>query len=426
VALIAAGEWRQRLRSARGLMTGRWGAGTVTLVLARLRRAAHANPTRADAVLAAPFVLLALAQVLVIAPIGARIPGAIVALGSTVPVAYRRRNPVAAAVVGTAVWVIPTDGYVWVGYIAAFVLFYSLGAYADDTRAFVGATVFGLAATLIGSAVNDAAFGEYFGGISAVVAPAIAGRVVRRLRTLTAELERERERSARAAVVDERARIAREMHDVVAHSLSVIAIQADAAEAALEKDPTLAAAPLATIRASAREALTEMRRLLGVLRRDDDDEHENREPQPGLHQLGALVDRTRAAGHQVELTIHGEPRTLPAGLDLSAYRILQEALTNVHKHAPRAPATVRLDWRGDALALAVRDEGGAAIGGGGGAAIGGGGGAARNGGGGGAASAANGGHGLIGMRERARLHGGNLHAGPRPDGGYEVRAELPL
>jgi signal transduction histidine kinase len=285
-------------------------------MIGRVRTALAAHPRRVDAFVSAAFALLSLLQVLGLLPIGPRLVGAAVALGSTVPIAFRRSRPVAAALAGTAVWLIPTDGYVWLGYVSAFVLFYSLAAYTPDGRTVAAVTAFGIAATIAAAVVQEEVLGEYFGAISAVVGPALAGRVVRRLRTLTAELEHERERSARAAVSDERARIARELHDVVAHGLSVIAIQADAAEAALDRDPELARRPLATIRASTREALAEMRQLLGVLRRADDDDR--LAPQPGLSQLPALVERARAAGVTVDLEIRGEPRPLSPSLDLSA------------------------------------------------------------------------------------------------------------
>jgi signal transduction histidine kinase len=368
----------------------------------RLAHTRHSQ--RVDVVVAVCLAALSLVQVLVLLPIASPAVGVVVALGSTIPVAFRRSHPIGAALVGTVVWLIPTDGYVWVGYVTAFLLFYSLGAHGRDPRRVAAVVGFGVAVSIVGSVIQGAVIGEYFGAISAVAGPALAGRVVRRLRTLTAELERERERSARAAVGEERARIARELHDVVAHGLSVIAIQADAAEATLDRDPALARRPLITIRASAREALTEMRQLLGVLRTAEEDGDGALAPQPGLDQLPALVEGARAAGHPIDLSVHGRPRPLPASLDLSAYRILQEALTNVRKHAPRAPATVTLDWGDAALALAVRDHGAGP--------------APR--------SDDNGGHGLLGMRERVRMHGGELRTGAAPDGGFAVEAVLPL
>jgi signal transduction histidine kinase len=213
-------------------------------------------------------------------------------------------------------------------------------------------------------------------------------------------VRRERERAHQIAVAEERARIARELHDVVAHGVSVIAVQADAAEAALEHDPDRAGAPLRTIRGSAHDALGEMRRMLGVLRAGD--EGSDHSPQPGLAQLPALVEHAQAAGLPVTLEIEGSPRAVPASLDLTAYRIVQEALTNVRKHAPGAPTTVRVGWEAASLRLAVRDQGPGANG------------------------ADPAGHGLVGMQERVRIHGGRLRTGSAVGGGFEVVAELPL
>ena len=214
---------------------------------------------------------------------------------------------------------------------------------ADDRRV-IAVCAFALVTGAIGTTQSHPVLYEYVTTVFIVVGPTLVGRLARRqreqaerLRDLTDHLERERERTAHLAVDEERARIARELHDVVAHGLSVIAIQSDAAEAALDKDPALARAPLHAIRASAGEALGDMRRLLGVLREDQDGNELT--PQPGLAQLGALIERARGAGVKVEVE-EGEPRELPASLDLSAYRILQEALTNVRKHARGAPAAV--------------------------------------------------------------------------------------
>jgi signal transduction histidine kinase len=284
-----------------------------------------------------------------------------------------------------------------------------VAAHVADRRRVAATVAFGLVAGIVGTAEQGGAFGELFGGLSIVVAPAFVGLVVRhtrdqarRLRELTWHLERERERSALAAVAEERTRIAREMHDVVAHGLSVVAIQADAAEAALARDPERAREPLRTIRSATAEALGEMRRLLGVLRAEG--EPAELVPQPGLAQLPALLERARAAGVPAELEVVGTPRALPGGLDLSAYRIVQEALTNVGRHAPGAPAQVRLVWDPAALHVEVRDPGSGKP-----------------------AAAPNGsGHGLVGLRERARLHGGSFAAGPAPGGGFAVTAVLPV
>jgi signal transduction histidine kinase len=355
---------------------------------------------RNDLILALSLAALSVAQVL-IWPIAWRPLGVAIALVSTLPIAWRVSHPAAAAVIGTVPWVVPTDGYVVVGFVAAFVLFYSLGAHVADLRRVAAITAWAVAVSVLGSWFNHEVAGEYMGAVTAVVLPTVAGRVVRRQRELTAELAHERERTAQLAVAEERARIARELHDVVAHGLSVIAIQADGAEAALDRDPELARRPLAAIRQSAEESLAEMRRLLGVLR--EDDAGADLAPQPGLAQLPALVERARAAGLPVTLEVEGAPRALPASLDLSAFRIVQEALTNVSKHATGAAADVRVSWGAEALALRVLDTGT------------------------GRGVRVNlEGHGLVGMRERVKLHGGSLRTGARPDGGFEVSAELPI
>jgi signal transduction histidine kinase len=355
------------------------------------------RPPRNDVLLALALAIPSLAQVLLV-PIAPRAVGVLVALGSTLPIAWRRAHPAGAAVAGTLIWLVPTDGYVYLGYVAAFILFYSLAAHEPDTRRVIAVTAFGLVVTVVTTAMRSEVVGELFGALSAVAAPAIAGRVVRRLRELNSLLRHERALAERAAVVEERSRIARELHDVVAHGISVIAIQADAAEAALDRDPELARAPLATIRRSAKSSLEEMRHLLGVLREGDDGGE--LAPQPGLGELDALIAHARAAGVDVSVEIDGEPRELAPGLDLSAYRIVQEALTNVRRHARGAPARVRVSWADDALGIEVRDSGpGGHVNGSG--------------------------HGIVGMRERARMHGGELRAGPSPDG-FAVEARLPL
>jgi signal transduction histidine kinase len=247
------------------------------------------------------------------------------------------------------------------------------------------------------------------GYVLAFVLAVVAVQLYRRVReqarerlALLAALERERERGAELAVLEERAKIARELHDVVAHGLSVIALQAGGAETALPDEPERARTPLRAIRREAEEALAEMRRALGLLRPGD--AAPEMAPQPGLAQLPALVERARAAGMPVTLHVDGHPRPVDPGLELSAYRIVQEALANVHKHAGGAPASVRVAWSGHALVLRVRDTGMRTPG---------------------RAEDADG-HGLIGMRERVRAHGGEFSAGRVPGGGFEVTAELPL
>ena len=364
-------------------------------------------PRRDDAIIAASLALASLVQVLV-APIAPRPVGVLIALATTLPVAWRRVHPAGAALVASTPWVLETDGFIVLGYVVAFLLFYALGAWEADTRRVIGVCAYAVVLGAIGVTQSHPVVYEYVSTLFIVVGPTLVGRIVRRLqdqaerlRELTRHLEVERERSAHTAVADERARIARELHDVVAHGVSVIAIQADAAEAALDRDPDLARAPLHAIRSSAAEALADMRRLLGVLREDQDgNEHA---PQPGLAQLEPLIERAKGAGVDITLTQTGAPRELPASLDLSAYRILQEALTNVRKHARGAPAAVSLEWQPRVLELRVRDQGPGANG-----------------------TAPGEGHGLVGMRERVKVHGGELRTGSAGHGGFEVHATLPL
>src|SRR3954452_9381071 len=339
----------RNVRSALGLMTPTDGLSTVT----RMRR-----PPRDDTLLAAALLVASLVQVLWLLPIAAPIVGAVIAVVSTTPVAWRRSYPVAAAAVGSIPFFIPADGFLLVGYVAVFFLYYSLTAHARDLGVAAVVVAFGLAGTVAGGLEQSVGPGEWAGGILAVLAPAGVGLLVRaqraraqRLEKLALHLESERERRERAAVADERARIARELHDIVSHAVSVISVQSDAAQAALEHDPSRAEAPLGTIRASAREALTDMRRLLGVLREQNG--AAELEPLPSLAQIEVLVARFPTAW----LHVDGSLADLPPSLDLGAYRIVQEALTNTAKHAPGATVDVRLRRTADALEIEVSDEG---------------------------------------------------------------------
>ncbi len=224
----------------------------------------------------------------------------------------------------------------------------------------------------------------------------------RELAERTVQLEQEREEKARRAVFDERVRIARELHDVVAHHVSVMGVQAGAARLVMDRDPSKATEALGSIESSSRQAVVELHRLLGFLRQEGD--ADDLAPQPGLGQLEGLVAQMAEAELAVQLRVDGEPRPLPPTVELSAYRIVQEALTNTLKHAGASKAEVSLHYRPAAVELEIVDDGREAP----------------------SAAAATGGHGLIGMRERANLHGGRLSAGPRPEGGFAVRATLPV
>ncbi|MFH9766078.1 sensor histidine kinase [Streptomyces microflavus] len=225
-----------------------------------------------------------------------------------------------------------------------------------------------------------------------------------------ARLEREREAQSKVAVAAERARIARELHDVVAHNVSVMVVQADGAAYVMDAAPDQARQALETISSTGRQALAEMRRLLGVLRTGDTRESGEYVPQPDVEQIENLVDQVRRTGLAVDFKVEGTARPLPSGVELTAYRIVQEALTNTRKHGgPDAGASVRLVYFDDGLGLLVEDDGRGAAhelyedGGADGA-----------------------GHGMIGMRERVGMVGGTLDAGPRPGGGFRISALLPL
>jgi signal transduction histidine kinase len=229
------------------------------------------------------------------------------------------------------------------------------------------------------------------------------GHLARRAAELTRRLRAEQAERARRAVAEERGRIARELHDVVAHHMSVISVQAGLARFVFDSDPAKARGALGTIADTSGEALEELRRMLQVLR-EEDPEAPERAPMPTLARLGELLDRVRAGGLPVDLAVEGTARPLPPGVELCAYRVVQEALTNALKHAGPARARVELRYGAHELTVRVTDDGEGAD-------------PAR--------VPAGGGHGLIGMRERAKLYGGTITVGPRSEGGYQVRLTLP-
>jgi signal transduction histidine kinase len=259
---------------------------------------------------------------------------------------------------------------------------------------FVGITNFAAAA----------AAGHFENGVPFAIIVAAAMLLVRRVvgdRERRAQLaERERDVAAREAVVEERARIARELHDAVAHHVSVMVVQAGAERRTLDSSNAGTREVLETIERTGRSALTEMRRLLGMLRDETDDPLH---PQPGLGDVPTLVTQLRDAGLAVRLEMVGERRELPVGIELSGYRIVQEALTNALKHAGDAHATVYVRYGSDSLELEITDDGGC-----------------------GHDSSLPGGHGLVGMRERVALYGGRFRASPNPAGGFTVHALLPI
>ena len=333
----------------------------------------------------------------------------------TLPLAVRRRKPAttllaaAGALVVAALLVSHSQGIPVEVFLALLLAFYSVGAHCDDRRsALVGAAaVTAIAAADLARPGTFSASGTRPGAWLAFAIAWLVGRDLRRrrqrvvdLEDRAAQLEREREEQAQLAVAEERGRIARELHDVIAHGVSVIVVQAQAGPH-LMHDPQRLRGVFNAIESSGRDALVELRRLLGILRSGD--EQLAIGPQPGLGSLRSLIEQMRRSGLPVELRIEGEPVHLPAGIDLSAYRIVQEALTNVVKHAGDAAAEVAIRYDAHVLELDIIDNGS------------------------GRAISLNGsGHGLIGMRERVALYGGSLEAGTRDGGGYAVRARLPF
>jgi signal transduction histidine kinase len=291
--------------------------------------------------------------------------------------------------------------------IVLFFVSWSIGAYEPRPRAVLGLTLL-VCGTWVAMGIDVLRGTDHYAGtdvpwIGALVAtPGILGIAfgarTRRLQAAEARAQR-LELEQREAVVAERSRIARELHDVIAHSVSVMTVQAGAAEEMLKHDPERALEPMRAVQETGRQALVEMKRLVGMLREDDDEI--GLAPQPGLADLDRLVKHVREAGLPVEVRIEGEPRTLPLGVDLSAYRVVQEALTNALKHAGHATATVTVRYGADDVTIEVADDG-----------------AGR--------SKKGGGHGLIGMRERIGVFGGSFAAGPRESGGFAVSARLPL
>jgi signal transduction histidine kinase len=356
---------------------------------------------------------VALATVLAVAFLGAILTGEVtegprtvtlpVGLLTAAAVLVRSRIPlVAVAVLGAAnlaqTFTTEASPGTLMALVAIVVVSYSCGARLDEGRAAVG-----VAAMLLASYVMEwHDRGSDYAFLTVQIGGAwLLGRAARHLRARATYAEQHQRDLALLAVAEERSRIARELHDVVAHSLGVIAVQADAAEAALARDPSLAAAPLRAIRSSARDALDDMRQLLHVLRTA---EAPDRSPAKGLADLSQLLDGVRETGLPVEARVSvGE---VPPGTGLAAYRIVQEALTNVRKHAGAVPTTVDVAHRGEALEIAVRNAP--------------------------AAPASpdpeqpSSGHGLIGARERVLATGGRFHAAPTDDGGFELLATLPI
>jgi len=341
--------------------------------------------------------------------------GLLLLLLQVVPLLWRRRYPslvllLVAVAFGAKVLLGFNPGIAGLGLLVAM---YSVAAYEVGARRLVSLVIAGVGFVagfvVFGVTGNPRSFAITVPSLFFVAAWLIGDYLrtrrayVAQLEERAARLERERDQDRRLAADEERTRIARELHDVVAHDVSVIAIQAGAARAVQLSRPDAAAKALGLIETTARETLIELNRLLGVLR-SSNGATPDRSPQPGIGQLAGLVEELRAAGLEVDARVDGEAQPLPPALDLSAYRILQEATTNVLKHARARRVDIRIHYSPTMLALDVRDDGAS----------------------GGADPAASAGHGLIGMRERVALFGGQLRAGRDPAGGFSVHARLPL
>ena len=345
---------------------------------------------------------------------------AVVVVAASLVLLWRRRCPAATTIISAAL----VTAYLLFlhvdlrqqpalePFLVLVLAFFSLGLHASHRSLLVGAFV---SAALVLSAQGLALaagrpVGEVFPSVLFWVAAGAVGRLLHhrhhetRLATERAERAlQEREWHARAAVAEERARIARELHDVIAHSLSVIVIHASV-EARLHRDPQgSTATAFHIIESTGREALAELRRLLGLLR-SDESMGEPLQPLPSVRNLDGLMNELRQAGLRVSVHRSGQPRDLAPGVDLSVYRIVQEALTNAFKHAPGATVTVNVNYLEDSVSVAVEDDG-----------------ATRQ----SFPTLPGSGHGLIGMRERVKLYDGQLEAGPSDSGGFSVKASIP-
>ncbi|MBE3013346.1 sensor histidine kinase [Microbispora sp. NEAU-D428] len=386
----------------------------------RLRAWTRRHSKLVDALTVSPLALLSLITVEAFGrtgSLGARqvgVPGLLLLSAALiVPLTWRRDHPrevfAVVAAVSFVQWLL--DVIVLPANIAVLVAVYGVASRCTLRWALAAGVVaeFGLLLAMLRWSPDA---GQAWPSSSAfIVAVWIAGiyantrrRYVEGLVERAERAERERDQQARIAAAAERARIARELHDVVAHNVSVMVVQADGAGYAIDGDPEQARRALQAISATGRQALAEMRRLVGVLRQDAGSPAEEYAPQPGVAQLGDLIRQVRDSGLPTEFTVSGTAQTLPEGEQLAVYRIVQEALTNALKHGgPGTRAWVEMTYGRGAIELRISDDGRGA-----------------------AAPRPVGGHGLIGMRERAAMYGGSVDAAPRPGGGFRVVVRIPV
>ena len=347
---------------------------------------------------------------------GPEFASAVVVAVATLALAWRRRWPFATLCVVTGVIAVPLlfitlTFTLWGHFVPQLVAAYTVARWCSGRLALLAATI--VAATNAVVLLEVPAAGDASNIPFALVplaAVMVTGRVLQHRQAQSQDLadrarrlETDREADVAAALAAERARIARELHDVVAHCVSVMVVQAGVSEALLDSSPERAREPLRAVQDTGRQAISELTRMLGLLRAPGGDPDQGLEPQPGAAQLPELVERLAASGLPVQLTTVGDVRTLPPGVDLTVFRIVQEALTNALKHGgPHVKAHVELSYLPDAVEVEITDDGAAG------------------------ASPAAGGHGLLGMAERVAVFGGSFEAGVRTEGGFRVHVVLPL
>lgn len=338
---------------------------------------------------------------------------------TALPLALRRRFPVAAycAVTGGSLFFhfalssqhlgLGVDGPTVCTFLSCLIAAYSAAVYSPYRRLGVAALLAGTLAVGVFHEQNVPTIAPGFVPFVVLVPVGLAANTIHTWRQRMRAMEANQEAATRLAVDKERARIARELHDVVTHNVSMMTVQAGAARTVLLSAPDQAREALLAVEAAGRGAMAELRHVMGLLAMSTDGGDPAAAelvPQPGLEQVGALVDRVRHTGVPVELVVTGPPVPLPAGLDLAAYRVAQEALTNTVKHAAGSRVRISVDYRPDAIRIEVCDSGGAAA----------------------APAGPGNGLGLIGLRERLAVYGGTLDAGRRMTGGFRVRAVLPV
>ncbi|WP_232523621.1 MULTISPECIES: sensor histidine kinase [Nocardioides] len=356
-------------------------------------------PNRTDAALAAVIALAGLVQV-TLWPIADGVLGQVFVLGTTLPLAWRRTQPIGSSLVSTAFWLIPTDGYPVLGFITVVLQFFALGSRGRPRSAVAVTSAWAVVANVVGTLLGPEALVAAIGGGIAVVAPVLAGQLVAHLARQNAELARlaarlreERLRAEEAAVGAERARIAQELHDVVGHEVTLIAVQAEAAAAALRMAPERAAEPVEAIRVTAHRTLAEMRGVLDVLAAEDG-------VRGATEDVTELGRRAESAGIPNTLTISGAPSDQHEPARLAVNRIVRECLTNAGRHAPGAPVAIEVAWQPHEVRVVATNPTSAV-----------------------AVPAS--GRGLTGMRNRAELLGGDFEAAVR-DGAFSVRVAMPL